>query len=167
MYKLLFLLNCMLISNVYQKTEPTNFSGGQVLFVTVDKVPVVKGTLNGKEAYFIIDSGASISILDRAQVGKYKFQIGDTMNGSISGYGGESSPNEANNINLIIGDVKFDGKYRTQDISNIVSSIQSSSGIKIVGIIGSNVMKKKGIIIDYDNNSLYIGLFVTIKINKK
>jgi hypothetical protein len=143
--------------------EKQNFSGGKVDFVAVDKVPVVKGTLNGKEAYFIIDSGASISVLDKTQVKSYNFNVGLPMDINVSGYGGESSPNEASGIDITVGGVEFNGTYRTQAIPNIVTTIQEASGVKIVGIIGSNIMKDKGVIIDYSTNSLYIKEFVTIQ----
>ena len=156
-------LTLILLITACRKEEPQNFSEGQVNFVAVDKVPIIKGILNGKKAYFIVDSGASISVLDKAQVKDYNFSVGDPMEINVSGYGGESSPNEASNINVMVGGVDFNGTYRTQDITNVVSTIKTASGVKIAGIIGSNIMKDKGVIIDYSTNSLYIKDFVTIQ----
>lgn len=156
-------LSLILLITACVKEKPQNFSGGQVNFVAVDKVPIIKGVLNGKEAFFIVDSGASISVLDKAQVKDYNFSVGAPMDVTISGYGGQSSPDDASHINITVGGVDFNGTYRTQDITNVVSTIQSTSGVKIAGIIGSNIMKSKGVIIDYSTNSLYIKDFVTIQ----
>jgi hypothetical protein len=156
-------LTFLLLITACIKEKPQNFSDGQVDFVAVDKVPVVKGTLNGKEAYFIIDSGASLSVLDKKQSNDYKFNVGIPLDINISGYGGESTPNKVSGVDIIVGGIDFNGTYRTQDITNIVSVIKDVSGVKIVGIIGSNIMKPKGLIIDYSTNSLYIKDFVTIQ----
>ena len=155
-----FILGCKRIS-----ASDHNFKDGKVTFVSVEKTPIVKGTLNGKEAYFIIDSGASISVLDDNQADDYLFTLGYSE-GDISGYGGQSSPRSTSEVDINIGGVDFSfrlGLYRSQDIQNVVDAIKENGGIEIVGIIGSNVMKDLGIIIDYSSNALYIKDYVTIQ----
>jgi hypothetical protein len=132
-----------------------NFKDGKVDFISVQKVPIVKGMLNGKEAYFIIDSGASVSILDENGSSHYDFLIGESEE-DIVGYGGISSPKETNNVDVEVGGVDFNGEYQSQDIANIVGAVLSNGGITISGIIGSNVMKKVGLVIDFGSRSLYI-----------
>lgn len=140
-----------------------NFKDGSVEFISVDKIPIVVGTLNGKQAYFIMDSGASVSILDETQSKDYEFRVGTESPGEISGYGGNSSPKDTYDVNVEIGGVKFDGIYRSQDLTNIISVVKESTGLNVVGIVGSNIMKEIGLIIDYDTNSLYLKDFVTIQ----
>jgi hypothetical protein len=152
MKKLLILLIFIFsISIVYSQ----NFKDGKVNFVSVDKVPIVKGKLNGKDAYFIIDSGASVSILDENRSAHYDFIVGESEE-DIVGYGGTSSPKETDNVDVEVGGIDFNGEYQSQDITGIVDVVWNNGGIQISGIIGSNIMKRVGLIIDFGSNSLYI-----------
>ena len=138
-----------------------NFKDGKLSFISVDKVPIIKGILNGKEAYFIIDSGASISVLDENKSDKYEFFMIQSE-GEIAGYGGHSSPKETESVSISVGGIDFSGEYLAQDITSIVDVIIENGGIEISGIIGSNIMKELGLIIDFDSNALYVRDFVTI-----
>lgn len=127
----------------------------KVDFVTVNKVPVVKGTLNGKEAFFIIDSGASMSVLDEAQSDYYDFSS-FTSNTEAAGYGGVAEFREASKVNLMIGGKKFDTEFKTQDLTAIVELIKQNDRVEISGIIGSDIMKTYHFIIDYSELTISI-----------
>ena len=132
-----------------------NFTNGSVKFISAKGVPVLKGTLNGKPAYFIMDSGASLSVLDSDQSKDYGFNVyADSEDGMVAGYGGTTQMESASNVNIEIGGVKFIGDYKSQDISNIVSAISKDLGIHISGIIGSDIMSNLGIIIDFGTESI-------------
>lgn len=144
--KLFLLLSCGSKDN---KFEDDN----KIEFVTINKVPVVKGKLNNIPAYFIIDSGASLSVLDENQKDKYKFYT-TSDNQSAVGYGGVASFKRVTNVDLFIGGKEFETNYKAQNLSSLVDVIREDSGYEIVGIIGSDIMKSNKFIINYSDNSI-------------
>lgn len=138
------------------QSQDNSFEGdGKVDFVTVNKVPVVQGTINGKEAFFIVDSGASLSVLDDNQANYFEFST-KSSNIAAAGYGGVASFGEAYKVNLTIGGKKFDTDFKSQDLSKIVDLIREDEGIEISGIIGSDIMKDYHFIIDYADLTISI-----------
>ncbi len=138
-------------------TEEPKFIDGKVKFTSVNKIPVIEGKLNGKKAFFILDTGASLSVLDEKQSKEYGFSTTDLDSDThISGYGGNTSMKEAVSENVNVGGVDFNGNYYSQDISNIVNVIRANEGVKISGIIGCDILKTKGAIIDLSENTIYL-----------
>ena len=54
-----------------------------------EKRLIVEGLVNGKKAYFLIDTGASVGIIDHDQRKNYDLVVGRRYNGTIIGAGGE------------------------------------------------------------------------------
>jgi predicted aspartyl protease len=125
----------------------------KIEFTGVNKIPVVEGTINGKKAFFIVDSGASISVLDNNQKNTYGFYT-TPSDLEAAGYGGTASFEDAHGVNISIGDVRFVGDFKSQDLSKIFGIIYQSDGIEISGIIGSDIMKNYHFIIDYSDSSI-------------
>ena len=159
----LFVFGCSGCKTNNNNTPDPNFSGGAVPFVSANKIPIVKGKINGDDAYFIVDSGASISLLDSKQDKKYGFFTAESQDGGgVAGYGGNTTMMDVIGAVVNVGGITFEGPFMSQDISNVVSAIEKSDGIHISGIIGSNIMTKAGIIIDYTHNSLYLEKYVKV-----
>ncbi len=136
-----------------------NTQASSVQFFSNVKVPVVEGTLNGKKAFFIIDSGASVSVLDEKQSNRYGYHIDEGFfeNSTIAGYGGTSSVSAAAvGVDLVIGNKELSTDYRSKDISEVVNVIKQNTGVTITGIIGSDIMKSYKFVLDYSSNSVYI-----------
>ena len=57
----------------------------------VDFLPVVKGELNNKEIYLLLDTGASISVLDTKSLHKYGVTQSGDISGNVTGYGGTTT----------------------------------------------------------------------------
>lgn len=120
-----------------------------------DKRLIVECDVGGKTANFLIDTGASLGLIDDNQRKKYNLIVGRKYNGTVIGAGGElTNPYICNTI------VKLKDKSITQfiltDIDNIVDSIKKETGIKILGIIGLPQMKFVGIQIDTNDNMIMI-----------
>lgn len=136
--------------------QDNSFEGdGKVDFIAVSKVPVVEGTINGKQAFFIVDSGASLSVLDDNQSDYFKF-LTSSSNIAAAGYGGVASFGNASNVKLTIGGKKFETDFKSQDLSKIVDLIRENDGVEISGIIGSDIMKDYHFIIDYSELTISI-----------
>lgn len=120
-----------------------------------DKRLIVECNVNGKTANFLIDTGASIGLIDDNQRKKYNLIVGKRYNGTIIGAGGELNNVRICNTFVNIG-TKTISQFLLADIENIVNSIKRETGIEILGIIGLPQMKFVGINIDANDNSISI-----------
>lgn len=127
--------------------------------VYLQKKPIVKGVLNGKKAFFLLDTGSDITLLNHKASRHYDFKAiyRHSPGQPIQGIGTDGTQMMfAFNVNLQLGSQRIKAKYRSHDISSIVRSIYSHSHIRIAGIIGSDVMRNYGFKIDYKNKSVGI-----------
>jgi len=155
MKKLIYILTLLIITSYGCTKIDRDFTDNTVEFETVEKVPIVKGTLNNKIAYYIIDSGASISVLDESQSKDYGFGVYDNPEfGNGFGYGGVAKFKEAMGVNAYIGGVKINVAFKAQNLSLLSDNLKRQYGIKIVGIVGCDWLKTNEIIIDFKNNTL-------------
>ena len=59
---------------------------------------------------------------------------------------------EVGNIDLVYKGISLKGQFLTYDISDLIMSFQAESGIAISGIIGSELMRKYGFVIEMRKN---------------
>ncbi|ODS85288.1 MAG: hypothetical protein ABS46_02110 [Cytophagaceae bacterium SCN 52-12] len=124
--------------------------------------PIVKATLNGKTAYFLLDTGSDINIVNSLGAGEYDFalhKVNYSNRGSIATVNGiERDFSHAYNIHMMIGGKPIHCGFVSMDISSIIKSIRKKTGISIAGIIGSDTMKSYHFIIDYENEVIAMKL---------
>ena len=122
-----------------------------------DKRLIVAVKINGKSANMLVDTGASMSLVDDNQSGKYGYERRNKLSGTITGVGGEQS--DVWHVKDI--DVKLQGlpvyQFLMTDLSGVASSIQEETGIDIAGIIGLPQIKDLEMKIDADNNLIKLG----------
>lgn len=120
-----------------------------------DKRLIVEGTVNGKAANFLIDTGASVALIDDNQREEYNLVKGRRFNGTVKGVGGE-----IDKLRHCDTFVNLHGKTIPQflfgDIEGIVDSIEKETGIKILGIISLPQMKMCGLGVDANDNEIII-----------
>ena len=118
-----------------------------------NKLPIIKGKLNNKDAYFIVDCGATFSVLDINAVNTFNFGTMETDDEAV-GYGGQANFQKVNGAEINVGGVTFNAEYNAQDLSPIVEVISQNEGLTINGIIGCNIIKRYGFIINYKDNTI-------------
>ena len=151
---LTFVFITLLIFSCQDNKRDNLFEGdNKIDFISLNGIPVVKGKINSIDTYFIIDSGASLSVLDESQKDKFKFIV-EESDIEAAGYGGTANFKNAIGVNIEIGGVKFSTEFKSQDLSKIGEIIFKSQGVKIGGIVGSDIMHKNKFIIDYSLNSI-------------
>ena len=120
-----------------------------------DKRLIIEGIVNDKPAYFLLDSGASVALIDKDRKKEYGLKEGRRFEGTIIGAGGEMR-----NIRHCDTFVEFEGKTIPQfllaDISNVVKSIETETGIEILGIISLPQMRLAGLGIDANDMEIII-----------
>lgn len=116
------------------------------------KIPIVKKEILGKDYLFIVDSGASMSIIDstfysnNSHLFKFKEEV-DLI------FTGISTKRELTS-SLIL--VRINNKitlFVASDISSMRNSF-SEYDYNIIGILGSDYLNNNRLIIDYNNKTL-------------
>lgn len=120
-----------------------------------EKRLIVEGQVNGKSAYFLIDTGASVGLIDKAKKKKYGLKEGFRYHGTLIGAGGEMK-----DVKHCDTFVEFEGKTIPQfllaDISNVVKSIKRETGIEILGIISLKQMEFIGMNLDINSHEVWL-----------
>ena len=120
-----------------------------------DKRLIVEGKVNNKTAYFLIDTGASIAILDYDKRKKYDLKVGRKFNGTIVGAGGEMRNLRHCDTFAYIEDRALT-QFVLADISGVVNSIKKETGVEILGIISLPQMGMIGMNIDVNSNEIWL-----------
>jgi hypothetical protein len=138
------------------------FLSTELKFQTVGRIPVITGSINGKRAYFIIDTGASISMVNESEANHFGFTCFTMAAQNVVGFGGECRTSEAFNCKVAFGPLVIKGiTFRTRPMGDFVNVIQQHENISIAGIIGADVLNRYKIAIDFSNNTL------SFQINRK
>ena len=120
-----------------------------------EKRLIVEGLVNGKAAHFLIDTGASLGLMDYGQRKRYEIDVGKKYKGTIVGAGGEMEDVRHSDTFLHLS-TKVVPQFLLADIGAIVKSIKKETGIEILGIIGLPQMKMAGIQLDTNDNLIII-----------
>ena len=106
-------------------------------------------------AYFLLDTGASIALIDDGKRRKFDLKEGKKYHGTIVGAGGEMC-----NVRHCDTFVNFEDRIIPQfllaDISGVVNSIERETGIEILGIISLPQMKMANISLDMNDNEIIL-----------
>lgn len=119
-----------------------------IKFSTSKGVPTIKAKLNGIDGTFLIDTGASISIIDSSLVHEYGFKLIKFTNGTVNGIGGSVGLYETTNAKLFYNDTAMYVNFKASNLTHVRETLN------IVGIIGTDYFQQNNIIIDYENNVL-------------
>lgn len=149
-------LICVFILGSCKSNNTAEFSDGILGYQAVNNVPLVKGTLNGKLAYFIIDSGSSLSMLDEKQIEEYEFTIVvDVSNNQVAGIGGMlSAPHTVSDAKVTIGGIEVVADFKAQDLQAMTRSIKTHAGFDVVGIVGSDWLANNNLVINYARKTI-------------
>ena len=120
-----------------------------------EKRLIVEGRINEKTAYFLIDTGASVGLIDNNQRDYYKLAKGKKYNGTIVGAGGEMRGVRHCDTFLHIED-RVIPQFLLADIEGVVESIKRETGVKILGIISLPQMKMANISLDCNDNLIIL-----------
>ena len=127
-----------------------------IKIINLNTKPIVSGYINGKKAYFLIDTGSDLTIFANEAANLYKFEIGSKGRSKLLGINSQSGVlKSAYKIDLKMGEDYFSTGFGACDMTSLVNSIHQKTGFKISGIIGSDLMKKYRFRIDYAEKKIY------------
>lgn len=117
---------------------------------------IIKAHVNDKSANFIVDTGASISLLDKKQYKRYKFEYFVSADERLTGFGGRSRLLTTSSVQFRLDGFDLSATYRfnASDLGELNVAL-SDSDTRVLGIIGSDFLKNYHAIIDYENRKIY------------
>ena len=110
-------------------------------------LPVVSLTNNGQSFNFLIDTGATLSVIDSNALDKLAYTKTETT-GSAYGVDGNIIPVEYARIELNHENTKFVEEFQIMRVNGF-DNIKESDKIEIVGILGSTFLKRYDFTINY------------------
>lgn len=113
-------------------------------------------TVNGVEGLFVLDSGASGSVIDARVADKYR--LGRPVErGDGTGIGGRFAVYRVAITSLRIGEVALPvDRLNRAEIAHVVDTLARLAGVQVDGIIGQDVLTRFGGIIDVGRQQLYL-----------
>ena len=136
-----------LLKNGYVKIELTKSVTGHL---------ILKGSVNGVEGNFILDTGASVTVIEQKLQEKYKLKTGDSVK-SVTVVGGDLNVKYSYGNAVMFGRSEVvDYKITLLSIDHINNAFIRNGVKKVDGVLGSDILEAKGAIIDYQNFILYL-----------
>lgn len=122
---------------------------GKIIF---DRVPFVYATINGQRELFMIDTGASVSMLDKTFCDDAGIYYADSEV-EIIGVNGASIPQKlTGRIPFQLDSIPYSARFSVQDMT----SLRRAAGRNIKGLIGSDILSAYHISIDFKNYELIL-----------
>jgi predicted aspartyl protease len=135
--------------------RPATRVSQSINFFSISHIPVIEGRINGKVAYFIVDTGASCSILNESAAKYFGFKTIIVDDEHLMGLNGAAKIKTAYDYSVKLGPLQIKSLvFRTRKIDELVDVIRNNDRISIAGIIGSDVMKKYQMGIDFRTNKI-------------
>lgn len=119
-----------------------------------EKRLIIPARLNGKDANFLVDTGATVALISDRIKKKYGLIVGREFPGSLIGAGGSFSAYYCNTPATL--EDKTLTQFLLADISNVAESIKRETGIEIHGIISLPQMQFVGMQIDANDHLIIL-----------
>lgn len=120
-----------------------------------EKRLIIECSISGKKAPFLVDTGASVGLIDENAKKKFNLKVGKKFSRPLIGAGGEISSSYLCDTIINVGSKQIN-QFIFADISYVQDSIYHETGIRIIGIIGLPQMKHIGMKIDLLNNTIIV-----------
>lgn len=121
------------------------------------RIPLISGILNDKRAWFIIDTGASITLLNAAEAGYYGFSMHESHNDltEVRGFSSQLQLSKTSFCNIEIGQLKIGRSvYRSQEMNQLFRIIENEEKLRIAGVLGSDILARYRMNVNYESKTL-------------
>lgn len=116
----------------------------------------VKVKVKGKDAVFLVDTGAKTTVVDIAQAESYGLSFEELFDIELSGVGGKTALyGSMQPYHIDTDQGQFKVTFMASDLGNVVETFRLNIGIRILGILGSDFFSNYNFIIDYKDRSMY------------
>jgi len=123
-----------------------------------DEKPLISVQINGQTAYFLVDTGSDISLLFAEFQDAFGFQTNDGIPSglkSITGVQGETQALQRTyNARVEAKGCYFPLRFPALEGGRYLEVVKKNSSLRIVGIIGVDLMRQLKVQIDYSRNKV-------------
>lgn len=120
----------------------------------IHKVPVISFEHKGKIVNFIIDSGASHSVINKSSLNEFDFRLIENVEGKVYGVEGNAIETNLAYITLEKNGHKFQDIFQVMEVPGL-SKIKKDHNVEIHGFLGSQFLKKYQFLINYRHLNAY------------
>lgn len=119
---------------------------------------VLSAEINGRPAIFIVDSGASATVVDSNALEHFSLAAAKSTQIPSFGAAGFGTPVGVTTADsFLIGDVAFRRRQMlVVDLGNLTKVMSSMTGQQVHGIIGQDILEGNDAIIDFRQRRLYL-----------
>lgn len=156
--KLFFVLSVMCVISCTEKKNNTDFL---YHFEQTENsgvnIPIVEIPVNNEGKYFIIDTGANMSLIDEEYYEKNEddFQYIKTIDMTIQGISGGKDVTSAYIMAELGDSIKIKHQFMTSNLKGVISNIKNSCGREIIGLIGADYLIRYDFSVDFKNRAIY------------
>lgn len=122
------------------------FSQDTIRFICEEK-PIIEILINGEKYNVLVDTGSSINILSKGVVKQNKMRLRTYYSGNIQSATTEVRARHVDKARITLRDKNI-YQFVMVDIEDLSNNILQSTGIEVVGILGTPAIKQLGMIID-------------------
>lgn len=151
MKKVVILLSLLLLLTSF---KPTEKNPKTIELIHHNHLYFIQVKLNNKNANLLIDTGAAASLLDINQAKDYKFKFNLTEQ-TFAGVGGLTKRYRVSNYKFDHDSTSLPVYPFGADLKFIAESFEEK-GMPIVGVIGSDFLKRNDAVIDYKRSKLIL-----------
>lgn len=118
----------------------------------------IKAKLNGIQGKFILDTGASHSVVDEALIQKFNMKLLKKKSNNAGGLGASKFSVKHSNGNLVsFKNFTIDKrKILVMDLSHVNAALSNNGAGKVDGVIGADILNKYNAIIDYKGKAIFL-----------
>ena len=148
-YLLLVSLLVIGIFKLHNRNSKILIPFDDVLFRKI-AMPIIKLYINGIPLYFVVDSGAAYSTLNKSELEHLEYEDLKEKDGGTYGIDGNVIPVSSATLNLHYGKHHFKQSFQLVDLSGAFTNMEMEYGVKIVGLLGDDFLLKYGTTIDFN-----------------
>ncbi|MGB0840344.1 MAG: DinB family protein [Chitinophagales bacterium] len=118
----------------------------------------ISGHINGIEARFILDTGASDTVIDLSRAEQFQFTELKSLQEKASGVG-STSMDISSTTNVVLGLENYTLKLpllHLTDLSHVNNALQMHQATPIDGIIGAGVLQQHKAVISYEDAQVFL-----------
>lgn len=120
---------------------------------------LISATIDGETSYFVLDTGANVTVLDRSRAERLglSFERRAPMSSGKARPAGAGRAEQVPIGSFQIGSIRVrQGQVVTADLGQLLGALEQVSGVQVAGIIGQDVLREHRAIIDVAQPRLYL-----------